>query len=366
MHKKLIISGGGTGGHIYPAIAIAQALQAEDPAIEVLFIGALGRMEMEKVPAYGYRIEGLPIRGIQRKNMIKNIQLPWLIAKSIYKTYEIFRKFSPDAVIGVGGYASWAAMQVAAWKKIPIFIQEQNSYPGIVNRIMKNKAIKIFTAYPEMEKYFPKEKIMLTGNPVRKDIRTIRDKKQEACLFFQLSADVKTVLFMGGSLGAETINRAVAQWLSTRETHNVQIIWQTGKPFYEHASRIASQKSNVRAYDFISRMDLAYAMADVVISRAGALSIAEIAVAAKPAIFVPSPNVAEDHQTKNAMALVRREAAWMVSDQEAVEKLPFMVEKLLHEEDMRARLSENIAAMAFPQADVTIAKTILQTLSEYQ
>src|SRR6185295_18954035 len=320
--RKVIISGGGTGGHIFPAIAIANALKRTDETTEILFIGALGRMEMEKIPKAGYRIEGLPIAGMQRRLTWKNLVLPYKVIQSLRKARMMIKNFHPDAVVGVGGYASGPVLFAATMMKIPSLIQEQNSYAGITNKILGKRVRKMCVAYDGMEKFFPAEKIVETGNPVRKDIVNLEMKRDEARNFFGLSAEKKVLFILGGSLGAGTINESIRMNLEKLFGEGIQIIWQTGKGYYEKNAEAAKPFSErIRVHQFIDRMDLAYAAADVLISRAGALSIAELCIAKKPCVLVPSPNVAEDHQTKNALALVNKNAALLVNDAEAKEKL---------------------------------------------
>ncbi len=320
---KVIISGGGTGGHIYPAIAIANAVKAKRPDAEILFIGAEGKMEMEKVPQAGYKIIGLPIAGLQRRLTLKNLKVPFLLLKSLNKAKKIIKDFRPDVAVGVGGYASGPTLKTAEKLNIPTVLQEQNSYPGITNKLLAKKANIICVAYDNMERFFPKDKILLTGNPVRQDILNLSHKRNEALAYFNLKNELQTVLVIGGSLGARTINQVIEKMLPYFKENNIQLIWQTGKYYAEKAKQAVNEinAETIITMPFISRMDYAYAAANIVISRAGALSVSEIAVAKKPAIFIPSPNVAEDHQTKNAMALVNHHAAIMVKDDEAQAKL---------------------------------------------
>ena len=363
---RIIISGGGTGGHIFPAIAIANALKMINPDNEILFVGAEGRMEMEKVPAAGYRIEGLRISGIQRKLSVKNFILPIKIIMSVLKAKGIIKNFSPDVAIGVGGYASGPLLYAAASMKIPTLIQEQNSYAGVTNKILAKRAQKICVAYEGMEKYFPSEKIIITGNPVREEMINIKGKKDEACQFFGLENKKRTILVIGGSLGARTINESIAASLNDFSEKGYQLIWQTGKSFASKAEQIVSPFSGkgITTYDFIQRMDYAFAAADVIISRAGASSVSELTLVAKPAILVPSPNVAEDHQTKNAMALVNRKAALMVTDADAKENLLPTTWKLLEDESMLQSLSENISRMSVKNSALRIAGEVYKLLGE--
>ena len=359
---KIIISGGGTGGHIYPAIAIANAVKAKRPDAEILFIGAEGKMEMEKVPQAGYEIIGLPIAGIQRKLTLKNLKVPFLLLKSLLKAKKIIKNFQPDVAVGVGGYASGPTLKTAEKLNIPTVLQEQNSYPGITNKLLAKKADIICVAYDNMERFFPKEKILLTGNPVRQDILHLSGKRNEAFSYFNLKQDKQTVLVIGGSLGARTINRAIEKMLPFFKENDIQLIWQTGKYYAQQAKQAveAMQSDNLITMPFISRMDYAYAAADIVISRAGALSVSEIAVAKKPAIFIPSPNVAEDHQTKNAMALVNHKAAMMVKDSEAEETLQPELKKLLNDKNLQNELIKNITPLGKPDAANDIANEIIK------
>ena len=364
----MIISGGGTGGHIYPAIAIANALKGIDNNIEVLFVGAKDRMEMQKVPAAGYKIEGLWISGIQRRLTLDNLMFPFKVISSVLKAKRILRGFKPDIAVGVGGYASWPLLYAANSMNIPTLIQEQNSYAGVTNKALARKAKRICVAYQEMDKFFPKEKIMLTGNPVRKDILDYQSKRDEAFKFFHLDSTKRTVLVIGGSLGARTINESISAKLSMFTDAGVQVIWQTGKLYVEKAKALVEESGNssIKVFDFISRMDYAYAAADVVISRAGALSISELCLVSKPAVLVPSPNVAEDHQTKNAMALVNADAAQMIKDQAAVQVLVPAALKLLQDEEKKKFFRENIKKLGKPDAANTIAREVIEIMKEYR
>ncbi len=357
---KIIISGGGTGGHIFPAIAIARAVEQMRPGTEILFVGAIGRMEMEKVPAAGYKIEGLEISGISRSNMIKNISLPAKVLKSVKKAKKIISEFNPDVIVGVGGYASAPTLWAGIRRHIPTLIQEQNAYAGVTNKILAKRVNKICVAYSGMEKYFPANKISITGNPVRQDITGLEAKRSGAVEFFKLNSDAQTILIIGGSLGARTINESIKNSLALFAENNVQIIWQTGKAFYTEASELAKQYSNIRVFDFISKMDFAYAASDVVISRAGAISLAELCIAGKPSILVPSPNVAEDHQTKNANSLAEKNAAIVIIDEVAVKQLGAEVIKLAKDKILRNSLSKNISALAITDSAQRIAKQIIE------
>jgi UDP-N-acetylglucosamine--N-acetylmuramyl-(pentapeptide) pyrophosphoryl-undecaprenol N-acetylglucosamine transferase len=358
---KFIISGGGTGGHIYPAIAIAQELKVQVPDCEILFVGAEGKMEMEKVPKAGFKIIGLPIRGLQRKITLENLAFPFKLMQSLWKAWKIVKNFKPDVVIGVGGYASGAIMQVAVWQGVKTLIQEQNSYAGLTNKLVAKSVNKICVAYPNMERYFPKEKIVFCGNPVRKDITDLESVRSEAFKFFDLSENKKTVLVLGGSLGARTINNCLQNGVSELLAQGYQVIWQTGKMYFEEMKSFANILNSKDLYikDFIYEMNYAYACADVVISRAGALSVSELCLAGKPAILVPSPNVAEDHQTKNAMALVNENAAILVRDEEASNSLIKKVLELLRDENKQKELAKNILKLAKPNASKEIVSCLL-------
>jgi len=358
---KVIISGGGTGGHIYPAISIANALKQRVTDVSILFVGAEGRMEMEKVPAAGYPIVALPVEGLQRKLTLKNLLLPYKIWKSIRRASAIIKKFEPDVVVGVGGYVSGPVLWAAQRKKIPTLLQEQNSYAGVTNKILAKRATKICVAYEGMEKFFKKEKISLLGNPVRQDLqRNEESLRVEAAAFFGLDAKKKTVLIVGGSLGARTLNQTMKNALPDVENSDVQFIWQTGKLYFEQAKTAAQLATNVKVYDFIYRMEYAFALADVVISRAGAGTISELCVVAKPCIFVPSPNVSEDHQTKNAQALVVKNAALMITDANALTQLIPTALELLKNETHCEELQSNIAALAKPNAAQDIVDELLK------
>jgi len=361
-NTKIIISGGGTGGHIYPALAVANALKEMDPTIEILFVGAEGRMEMEKVPAAGYPIEGLWISGLQRKLTLDNLSFPFKVLSSLRKASTIIDAFKPDAVAGFGGYASGPLLFMASRKKIPALIQEQNSFPGITNKILSKKVSTICVAYENMQKFFPAEKIILTGNPVRQDIIDLAGKKSEASAFFGIDENKKTLLVIGGSLGARTLNESVIQALHTLKSEGIQLIWQTGKYFYPKAKEACKgyEMHGIQAHEFINRMDFAYAAADAVISRAGAISVSEICLAKKPTILVPSPNVAEDHQTKNAQVLANKNAALMISDVEAREHLMTSMIKLIHDENKKSELIRNISPLGMANSAKDIAKEILK------
>lgn len=356
---KVIISGGGTGGHIFPAVAIANQLKKVNPDSEILFVGANGRMEMEKVPAAGYKIIGLNISGIQRKFSMQNFLLPFKIINSVLKARSIIRSFQPDVAVGVGGYASGPLLFAAGGMNVPCLIQEQNSFAGVTNKLLAKRAKRICVAYDGMEKYFPKEKLILTGNPVREQMVDIEGKKDEAMKFFGLQPDKKTILVIGGSLGAGTINRSIEAGLKKIQTAGLQLIWQTGKSYYTKASQaVDSAKNDLKAFDFIQRMDYAYAAADIVISRAGASSVSELALVGKPSVLVPSPNVAEDHQTKNAMALVSKDAAILVRDADAESLLVDEAIRLAADTKKTESLSKSIRQLALPDAAGLIVNEI--------
>jgi UDP-N-acetylglucosamine--N-acetylmuramyl-(pentapeptide) pyrophosphoryl-undecaprenol N-acetylglucosamine transferase len=347
-------------------LAIANGIKEIHPDAEILFVGAQGRMEMQKVPEAGYSIEGLWISGIQRKLTIDNLSFPLKVISSVRNSLKILKRFQPDAVVGVGGYASGPLLYAASMKKIPSLIQEQNSYAGLTNKILAGKASKICVAYEGMEKFFPKQKIVLTGNPVRKDIMETDSKREQALKHFNLSADKKTILVIGGSLGARTINQSILAHIQQIIDSGHQMIWQIGKFYFKDLQTQLEGKdlSNIRPMEFVREMDLAYAAADVVISRAGALSISELCLVKRPVIFVPSPNVSEDHQTKNAMALVNKDAAIMVKDLEAKEKLVDEVMNLLKNESRQIELSQNIGKMAMPDATKRIVEEVLKLVKK--
>ncbi len=358
---KVIISGGGTGGHIYPAIAIANALKEINPAIEVLFVGAEGKMEMEKVPKAGYEIIGLPIAGINRSNLLVNLSFPKKLLTSLSEARSIIKDFKPDVAVGVGGYASGPVLLAASMMGIPYLIQEQNSYAGVTNKFLSRSADKICVAYPNMEQFFKAEKIKMTGNPVRKDILEVSSKRQKALEHFGLLSGRKTVLVIGGSQGAKTINEAIDAGLTNLVGAGYQVVWQTGKLYIDRAKKVAEVfEGQVFVSDFIYEMDLAYAVADVVVSRAGALSVSELCLAAKPSILVPLPTAAEDHQTMNAMSLVNNDAAILVKDISAREDLVKATISLLQNAEKQAVLSKNIFQLAKPEAAREIAEEVLK------
>ena len=364
MAKKIIITGGGTGGHIFPAIAIANALKKTQPDIEILFIGAKGKMEMEKVPQAGYRIEGLDIAGFNRQSFLKNVSLPYKLIKSFLQVRKIINSFQPDAVIGVGGYSTFPVLRFAQTKGIPTFIHESNSFAGKSNIMLGKKADKIFVATDGMEKFFPKHKLVITGNPVRRAIVEATISREEGIRFFELDPSKKTVLSVGGSLGARSINEALDAHLDKFEENGLQLIWQTGKATAAHFKQSGAARGNIWVNDFIKEMEMAYAAADIVISRAGAMAVTELCVTAKPSVFVPFPFAAEDHQTANAMTLVNKQAALIVKDSQAKEQLVNTVIGLSKDEALQQTLKENIHALAVTNADEIITKEILKTISE--
>ena len=365
--KKVIISGGGTGGHIFPAISIANALKRRDENIEILFVGAEGKMEMEKVPNAGYKIIGLPVRGFQRKLSLDNISFFWKLYQSMKKARSIIKEFKPDMAIGVGGFASGPLLNAATKYKVPSVIQEQNSYAGVTNKILGRKVDRICVAYDNMNEFFPKEKIIKTGNPVRIDLVRNLDKKVEALKHFNLLGNKKVLLIVGGSLGARTINNSIKGGLKALVDNNIQVLWQTGKYYYKESIKEAEEflEQGVVVKDFISRMDYAYAIADVVISRAGASTVSELCLDKKPVIFVPSPNVAEDHQTKNAMALINVDAAMMIEDNLAEKQLVDEAVKLV-KDDYRIKVyTENIGKLGIPNSAELIVDEIYKVYEAF-
>ena len=355
-NKKFIISGGGTGGHIYPAVAIANELKVRFPDAEFLFVGAEDRMEMEKVPQAGYKIKGLWISGLQRNLTSKNLAFPLKLISSLNRSKSILKKFKPDVAIGTGGYASAPLLRVASRKGIPCLIQEQNSYAGITNKWLSGKVKSICVAYEGMEKFFPSQKIKLTGNPVRQDILDISSKRDEAQAFFKLNKEKKTLLVLGGSLGARRINQLIDSSLSFFEKHNLQLIWQCGK-FYEETYKNYGNET-VQVHTFLNRMDLAYAAADVIISRAGALSVSELCLVGKPVIFIPSPNVSEDHQTMNALFVSEKNAALLLREKDLEDTFEDAFKTLITSEEKQKELSENIKKLAKPNATKDIVDEI--------
>jgi len=359
---RIIIAGGGTGGHIFPAIAIANAILKQEPQTEILFVGAKGKMEMEKIPQAGFKIEGLDIAGFNRSSLIKNIGLPVKLLKSFFQVRRILKSFKPTAVIGVGGYSSFPVLRTAQANGVPTFIHESNSFAGKANIMLGRKAKKIFVASDGMEKFFPGNKIMITGNPVRASISKSTVSREEGIKFFDLDPAKKTVLSVGGSLGARSINEALDKNLDLFEQNNLQLIWQTGKPYVEKAKHAAKSKTNVWANDFITQMEFAYAAADLVISRSGAMAIAELCVMQKAVIFVPFPFAAEDHQTVNAQNLVNKSAGIMIKDSDALSMLVPSVIELSKDENKQHELKSNIGKLAVSNADEIIAAEILKLI----
>jgi len=361
---KIIISGGGTGGHIFPALSIARAIQRRTQGVEILFVGAHDRMEMEKIPAAGFKIIGLPITGFQRKITWKNITFFPKLIISLIKCKSIIKTFNPDVVVGVGGYASGPLLRVAQRLKVPTLIQEQNSYAGITNKLLASKAKKICVAYHNMGRYFPKNKIVNTGNPIRKDLQDIKNKSTEALRFFNFEPDKKTLLIIGGSLGARTINESITLNLDVLIRKNIQVIWQTGKYYYKKAKEEVARYNNhnISVMEFINRMAFAYSVADVIISRAGAGTISELCIVGKPIILVPSPNVAEDHQTKNALALVDKNAAVMVKDANAKSELINNLLELIKDDNKCVEMGVKLQKLAKPDADELIVDEVFKII----
>ena len=359
--KRIIIAGGGTGGHIFPAVAIANAIKKLEPQTEILFVGAKGKMEMEKVPQAGYKIEGLDIAGFNRSSLIKNIGLPLKLAKSFSQVRKIFKHFKPDAVVGVGGYSTFPVLRYAQRKKIPSFVFETNSFAGKSNKLLGKRAAKVFAASHGMEKFFAKEKLILTGNPVRNNIVSSSITRSEGIKFFGLDESKTTILAIGGSLGAKSINEALATHIDEFEKNNLQLIWQTGKATAEQYKSIGNGRTKIWVNDFINEMEYAYAAADIIISRSGG-TVYELCVVGKPAVLVPYPFATEDHQTANAMNLVNKKAALIVKDSEAKEKLVSTVVNLSKDEALQQQLKQNIAPLAITNADEVIAKEILSTI----
>lgn len=358
---KFILSGGGTGGHIYPAIAIANELKSRFPDAEILFVGASDKMEMQKVPQAGYKIEGLWIAGLQRKLTVQNAMFPIKLLSSLWKSREIIKKFKPDVVIGTGGFASGPLLQVANSFNIPTVLQEQNSFPGITNKLLSKKANAVCVAYQNLERFFPKDKIVFTGNPVRQDVLDIENKKQEGINYFKLDANKKTLLILGGSLGARRVNQLIAKELDFLLESDMQVFWQCGKLYFEEYKHFID-KENVQVVSFIDRMDLIYAAADFVISRAGASSVSELCLVGKPVIFIPSPNVAEDHQTKNAKAIVDKKGAILLKEKELDEKFETTFSDLISNQSLQKELSHNIKSLAKPNATKDIVEEIIKLI----
>jgi UDP-N-acetylglucosamine--N-acetylmuramyl-(pentapeptide) pyrophosphoryl-undecaprenol N-acetylglucosamine transferase len=361
-HKRIIISGGGTGGHIFPAISVANALRRIDPETEILFVGAEGRMEMEKIPAAGYKIIGLPVAGLYRSLTLKNFTVLIKLLKSLRKARKVLEEFKPDVVVGVGGYASGPVLRQAGRMGIPTLIQEQNSYAGVTNRLLAKKASVICVAYDGMEKYFQAEKIIKTGNPVRQNFDNLKSLETEALSFFNLKKEFPVILVLGGSLGAGSINNSLSENISKLRDSDCQWLWQTGKHYFENVNALVSVSfsENISVHGFINRMDLAYAAADIIVSRAGAGTISELCLVGKPVILIPSPNVAEDHQTRNAMALSEKGAAVLITDSQAVNSLVCEAIKLISDKNKRDQLSQNILKMADRDADIRIAEEVIK------
>ncbi|MEB3801952.1 undecaprenyldiphospho-muramoylpentapeptide beta-N-acetylglucosaminyltransferase [Flavobacterium columnare] len=359
---KFIISGGGTGGHIYPAIAIANEIKSRYPEADILFVGASDKMEMQKVPQAGYPIKGLWIAGIQRKITLQNVLFPFKLASSLIKSFGIIKDFKPDVVIGTGGFASGAVLKVASILGIPTVIQEQNSYPGITNKLLGKKAKKICVAYENLERFFPKENIILTGNPVRQDLISVNNKKEEALASLKLDPSKKTLLILGGSLGARRINQLIQKEMDWLLGQNLQIIWQCGKLYFEEYKHFSAKKG-VQVLSFIDRMDLVYAAADIVISRSGASSVSELCLVGNPVIFIPSSNVAEDHQTKNAKAIVDKEGAILLKESELDNQFEVVFKSLFYDPEKQEKLSKNIKALALPNATKQIVDEIITLVS---
>ncbi len=361
---RIIISGGGTGGHIFPAIAIANAIKQIEPAAEILFVGANGRMEMEKVPAAGYKIEGLNIAGLQRSLKLSNLSFPFKLISSLIKAGNIISRFRPQVAVGVGGYASGPLLFMATSKRVPGLIQEQNSYPGITNKLLASKVEKICVAYDKMNRFFPENKIIFTGNPVREDMVEISGKRNEAATYFNLDLTKPVLLVVGGSQGARSINRAIQSGLKSISDSGVQLIWQCGKLFYEEAKKSVDELNagNIRVFDFITRMDYAYALSDAIVSRAGASTVSELCIVGKPAILVPLPTAAEDHQTHNCKALVEKNAAILVKDADAANVLVNTALELVQDNQRRMTLSENISTLAIRNSANVIAKEVLKLI----
>ncbi len=362
-NNRIIIAGGGTGGHIFPAIAIANALKELEPSVDILFIGAKGKMEMEKVPQAGYRIEGIDIAGLNRSSFIKNIGLPFKLIKSFFQVRKIVNAFGPAAVIGVGGYSSFPVLRYAQAKGIPTFIHESNSFAGKSNMLLGKKATKVFVATDGMEKFFPAGSLLITGNPVRNSIVRNAISRFDGIRFFGLDPAKKTVLVTGGSLGAKGINEAIDAQLDEFAKNDVQLIWQTGKPYAGRAGELAAGKKNIWANSFITQMEYAYAAADLIVARAGAMTIAELCVVKKPVVFVPYPFAAEDHQTVNAQNLVNKKAGLMIRDSEAITKLVPTVMALAGNEAQQQELKENIGKLAITDADMRIAGEVLKDVN---
>ncbi|WP_378182487.1 undecaprenyldiphospho-muramoylpentapeptide beta-N-acetylglucosaminyltransferase [Aquimarina sp. SS2-1] len=356
-HPRIILSGGGTGGHIYPAISIANEMKNRHPEVDILFVGAKDRMEMQKVPQAGYKIEGLWISGIQRKLTLSNLLFPFKLVSSLWKSRKIIKRFKPDVVIGTGGFASGPLLKMANSANIPTVLQEQNSFPGITNKWLAKGAVKICVAYDNMERFFPNDKIIKTGNPVRQDLLKIEGKRMDALNKYHLDPEKKTVLVIGGSLGARRINQLIEKELEFFANKEIQVLWQCGKLYFEEYKKYNDHR-DIQVHQFLDTMDLAYAAADVIISRAGASSVSELCIVAKPILFIPSPNVAEDHQTKNANAIVSQNGAKMLKESELDEKFKKTMTQLLESEAMQIKLTHAIKKLALPNATKDIVDEI--------
>lgn len=359
---KVILSGGGTGGHIYPAIAIANEIKNQFPESEFLFVGAQDKMEMQKVPQAGYNIKGLWISGIQRKITVDNLMFPFKLISSLWNSYKILKQFKPDVVVGTGGFASGAVMQVANWMKIPTVIQEQNSYPGITNKLLAKKAKSICVAYSGLERFFPKNVIHITGNPVREDILDISNKRTVAISNYNLDATKKTLVVLGGSLGARAINVLIEKNLDFFKQNNIQVLWQCGKFYYNEYKKYNDAFNGIQVLDFIEKMDWVYAAADFIISRSGASSVSELAIVAKPTIFIPSPNVAEDHQTKNAQAIVDEQAAVLIKEKDLDTSFTTVFQNLIQNETLQQSMASKFKLLAKPNATKDIVKNITELI----
>ncbi|WP_372917491.1 undecaprenyldiphospho-muramoylpentapeptide beta-N-acetylglucosaminyltransferase [Salegentibacter sp.] len=359
---RVILSGGGTGGHIYPAIAIANEIKMRHPEANFLFVGAKDRMEMEKVPQAGYEIEGLWISGIQRKLSLKNLSFPFKLLSSLSKSRKIIKDFKPDVVIGTGGFASGPLLKVASSQNIPTLIQEQNSYPGITNRLLSKAVDRICAAYEEVKRFFPAEKTVITGNPVRQDLLEVNSKRAEAQEYFKIDASKRTVLVLGGSLGARRINQLIEKFAEEFEKKEIQLIWQTGKLYFSEYKKYNGKF--VQTHEFLNRMDMAYAAADVIISRAGAISVSELCIVGKPVLFIPSPNVAEDHQAKNARSVAEKNAALMLTETELEDRFETEFFGLLNSEEKQKELSRNIKELALPNATSAIVNEVEKLIRE--
>jgi UDP-N-acetylglucosamine--N-acetylmuramyl-(pentapeptide) pyrophosphoryl-undecaprenol N-acetylglucosamine transferase len=359
---KVILSGGGTGGHIYPAIAIANEIKNQFPESEFLFVGAKDKMEMQKIPQAGYKIEGLWISGIQRKLTVSNLLFPFKLISSLFKSYKILRQFKPDVVIGTGGFASGAVMQVANWMNIPTVIQEQNSYPGITNKLLAKKAKSICVAYSGLERFFPKNIIQITGNPVRSDILEVNSKRSLALSVFNLDSNKKTLVILGGSLGARAINVLIEKNIEFFKQNNIQVLWQCGKFYFEEYKKYNNPSEGIQVLDFIEKMDLVYAASNFIISRSGASSVSELAIVAKPTIFIPSPNVAEDHQTKNAQAIVNQHAALLIKEKDLDDSFTTVFQNLIHDEALQNQMATKFKTLSKPNATKDIVKNIIELI----